>query len=68
VSPTSALARINGANKKAAPIGADGCHIRRSHLTSRLQSDLEYQAGWTIWRDISILISTFRVLFHKNAF
>jgi lipopolysaccharide/colanic/teichoic acid biosynthesis glycosyltransferase len=45
--------------------GATHC---RSDLTNRLQADLEYLSGWTIWRDISILIGTFKVLVHKNAF
>jgi polysaccharide biosynthesis protein PslA len=29
---------------------------------------MEYVQGWDIWRDISILFNTFRVLVHKNAF
>ena len=37
-------------------------------LTGRLQADLEYLAGWTIWRDIAILFATVRVLFHDRAF
>ena len=37
-------------------------------LTSRLQSDLEYVAGWTIWRDLKIICTTFRVLVHPNAY
>ena len=37
-------------------------------LSNRLQADLEYLSGWSIWRDISILIATFRVLSHRNAF
>ena len=45
--------------------GATQC---RSDLTNRLQADLEYLAGWTILRDISIILATFRVLIHKNAF
>ncbi len=45
--------------------GATHC---RSDLTNRLQADLEYLSGWTIWRDISIIFATFRVLIHKNAF
>ncbi len=45
--------------------GATHC---RSDLTNRLQADLEYLSGWTIWRDISIILATFKVLVHKNAF
>lgn len=37
-------------------------------LSNRLQADLEYLSGWSIWRDISILVATFRVLSHRNAF
>jgi lipopolysaccharide/colanic/teichoic acid biosynthesis glycosyltransferase len=37
-------------------------------LTNRLQSDLEYLSGWTIWRDVAILIRTIRVLAHNNAY
>ena len=39
-----------------------------SDLSNRLQADLEYLSGWSIWRDVSILIATFRVLSHRNAF
>lgn len=37
-------------------------------LTNRLQADLEYLSGWTIWRDIRIIFRTFRVIVHSNAF
>lgn len=37
-------------------------------LSNRLQADLEYLNGWSIWRDISIIIATFRVLVHRNAY
>lgn len=45
--------------------GATHC---RSDLTNRLQADLEYLSGWTVWRDISIIGATFKVLVHRNAF
>ena len=48
--------------------GYRGATEQRADLTNRLQSDLEYLAGWTIWRDISILFATFGVIRHKNAF
>jgi lipopolysaccharide/colanic/teichoic acid biosynthesis glycosyltransferase len=48
--------------------GYRGATEERADLTNRLQSDLEYLAGWTIWRDVSILFATFSVLRHKNAF
>ncbi len=37
-------------------------------LTNRLRADLEYLKDWTIWRDISILFGTFKVLVHRNAY
>ena len=40
----------------------------RQDLANRLRADLEYLSGWTIWRDISILISTLRVIVHRNAY
>jgi lipopolysaccharide/colanic/teichoic acid biosynthesis glycosyltransferase len=40
----------------------------REDLANRLRADLEYLNGWTIWRDISILINTLRVVVHRNAY
>lgn len=40
----------------------------REDLANRLNADLEYLNGWTIWRDLSILVSTLRVLMHRNAY
>jgi polysaccharide biosynthesis protein PslA len=40
----------------------------REDLANRLRADLEYLSGWTIWRDISILINTLRVIVHRNAY
>jgi exopolysaccharide biosynthesis polyprenyl glycosylphosphotransferase len=37
-------------------------------LTDRLQSDLEYIAGWSLRRDIVIVLRTARVLTHENAY
>jgi len=48
--------------------GFRGATLCREDLSNRLQADLEYLSGWTIWRDISIILSTFRVLVHRNAF
>lgn len=48
--------------------GYRGATRQTSDLTDRLQADMEYVQGWDIWRDVGILISTFRVLVHKNAF
>jgi exopolysaccharide biosynthesis polyprenyl glycosylphosphotransferase len=48
--------------------GYRGATIRRGDLTNRLQSDLEYLCGWTIWRDLKIIVATFAVILHPNAF
>lgn len=45
--------------------GATNYHI---DLVNRLHADLEYLDDWTIWRDLKIILMTFRVLMHKNAF
>ncbi|MPT47500.1 MAG: exopolysaccharide biosynthesis polyprenyl glycosylphosphotransferase [Sphingobium sp.] len=37
-------------------------------LILRLQSDLEYVTDWSIWRDIKIMVKTFRVLVHDKAY
>jgi lipopolysaccharide/colanic/teichoic acid biosynthesis glycosyltransferase len=37
-------------------------------LRNQLQADLEYLEHWLIWRDIKIIVLTFRVLLHRNAF
>ena len=37
-------------------------------LSDRLQADLEYQAGWTLWRDIIIILRTLRVMVHERAY
>lgn len=48
--------------------GFRGATLRRVDLTDRLGSDLEYLNDWTLWRDIWIVIRTFGVIVHKNAF
>lgn len=48
--------------------GFRGATEKEADLTNRLQADLEYVAGWSIWRDIGIIIATVRVLTHRNAF
>jgi lipopolysaccharide/colanic/teichoic acid biosynthesis glycosyltransferase len=48
--------------------GFRGATIRRDDLTNRLQSDLEYLCEWTIWRDLKIILATFAVILHPNAF
>ena len=48
--------------------GFRGATLRRDDLTNRLQSDLEYVSGWTIWRDLRIIVATFGVLVHDKAY
>ncbi|WBO20808.1 sugar transferase [Sphingomonas abietis] len=48
--------------------GFRGATLLQSDLINRLQSDLEYVTGWTVLRDISILIATLRVVVHRNAY
>ncbi|MDO6413618.1 sugar transferase [Sphingomonas sp. BIUV-7] len=48
--------------------GYRGATPQAKDLADRLNADLEYLAGWTIWRDISILAGTLRVLVHPNAY
>jgi len=45
--------------------GATDCE---QDLAGRLEADLEYLRGWSIWRDIGILLATVRVLIHHRAF
>lgn len=37
-------------------------------LLNRLQSDLAYLDSWSIWRDLTLVLKTAGVLFHRNAF
>jgi exopolysaccharide biosynthesis polyprenyl glycosylphosphotransferase len=39
-----------------------------SDLRARVQADLEYIHGWTIWRDVRIALQTGGVLLHHNAY
>jgi lipopolysaccharide/colanic/teichoic acid biosynthesis glycosyltransferase len=48
--------------------GYRGATHQRSDLTKRLQADLEYVSGWTILRDVSIIMATMRVIVHRNAY
>jgi lipopolysaccharide/colanic/teichoic acid biosynthesis glycosyltransferase len=48
--------------------GFRGATHHQSDLVDRLQADLDYLNGWTIWRDLSILLATARVLLHRNAY
>ncbi|MEZ0497902.1 exopolysaccharide biosynthesis polyprenyl glycosylphosphotransferase [Sphingomonas sp. IW22] len=48
--------------------GFRGATLIEDDLRNRLQADLEYIEHWTIWRDIRIIILTFGVLSHRNAY
>ena len=48
--------------------GLRGATDTEGDLSSRLQADLEYLAGWSLWRDISISFATLRVLIHDRAY
>lgn len=48
--------------------GHRGATEHEKDLTDRLQSDLEYIAGWSLRRDMGIVLRTVMVLQHKNAF
>lgn len=48
--------------------GLRGATDREEDLTGRLNADLEYLAGWSLWRDLWIIAATFRVLVHDKAF
>lgn len=48
--------------------GFRGATVVEADLANRLQADLEYLENWTLWRDIKIIMLTFRVLMHRNAF
>lgn len=48
--------------------GLRGATNSESDLADRLQADLEYLNGWTIVRDVQIIVATVRVLIHDRAF
>ena len=48
--------------------GFRGATNHRDDVTNRLQADLEYLDDWSLWRDIKIILMTFRVVVHNNAF
>ena len=48
--------------------GLRGSTGTESDLRDRLRADLEYIEGWSIGRDIRILLSTLRVLVHERAY
>lgn len=48
--------------------GYRGATEKTSDLTDRLSADLEYLAGWRLWRDVTIIAATLKVLVHPNAY
>ncbi|GAA0482114.1 hypothetical protein GCM10009096_25540 [Parasphingorhabdus litoris] len=48
--------------------GFRGATNHQEDLEARLQSDLEYLEGWRMWRDVTILFGTAKVLIHPNAY
>ncbi|WP_234152137.1 sugar transferase [Sphingobium sufflavum] len=48
--------------------GYRGTTEQAADLENRLRADLEYASGWRLWRDISIMAATAKVLLHKNAY
>jgi lipopolysaccharide/colanic/teichoic acid biosynthesis glycosyltransferase len=48
--------------------GYRGATDREEDLSLRLTADLEYLRGWSLWRDLWIIVATFKVLVHDKAF
>ncbi len=48
--------------------GFRGATARREDLSHRLNADLEYLSGWSIWRDLWIIGRTVGVCVQRNAF
>ncbi len=48
--------------------GLRGATEHESDLAGRLNADLEYLNGWSIWRDAAIILATARVLVHDRAY
>lgn len=48
--------------------GLRGATDREEDLAGRLAADLEYLRGWSLWRDLGILLATVRVLVHERAY
>lgn len=48
--------------------GYRGATLVEADLENRLHADLEYLENWSIWRDLKIIVLTFRVLLHRNAY
>lgn len=48
--------------------GFRGATHKREDLINRLHADLEYVNGWSVRRDVSIMLATVKVVMHRNAF
>ncbi|WP_261370814.1 sugar transferase [Sphingobium sp. B2] len=48
--------------------GFRGATDHRNDLMQRLQADLEYVSNWSLVGDVTILLRTFLVVVHKNAY
>jgi lipopolysaccharide/colanic/teichoic acid biosynthesis glycosyltransferase len=48
--------------------GFRGATLHSRDLEARLASDLEYMRNWSLWLDIKIILRTFGVVIHRNAF
>jgi exopolysaccharide biosynthesis polyprenyl glycosylphosphotransferase len=48
--------------------GYRGATSFRDDLTNRLDADLEYIDKWSLWRDFKIVLMTFKVMVHRNAY
>jgi polysaccharide biosynthesis protein PslA len=48
--------------------GQRGATDHEVDLAQRLNSDLEYLAGWSLWRDVRIVFATIRVMVHPQAY
>lgn len=48
--------------------GYRGNTFHEDDLRGRLQADLVYAMDWSLWKDFMLLMRTFLVLGHKNAF
>ncbi|TPG37973.1 sugar transferase [Sphingomonas koreensis] len=48
--------------------GYRGATVHEHDLVNRLQADLEYLDKWSIWKDLLIILRTFGVLLHRNAY
>lgn len=48
--------------------GFRGATEKESDLAGRLNADLEYLSGWSLWRDVTITLATAKVLVHDRAY